>query len=277
MAAETPSHRSHSSGDSHDSHDSRDFYDDLADDYHLIYPDWDASVERQGVALDSVIGGSLGEQSGALDILDCSCGIGTQALGLAARGHRVVGSDLSPASARRAAAEAAKRGAALPTVAADMRRLPFATERFDVVLTADNSVAHLLADEDLLTALRGMRQALRPGGLLVITLRAYENARASHQTVTVPQVTDTAAGRVVTFQLWHWHADGERYDFEHIQLLPDGDSWRVRTRRATSRALLRAELSAAVERAGFAGVRLLDPAESGFFQPVLIARAPARD
>lgn len=24
------------------------FYDDLADDYHLIYSDWDTSVRRQG-------------------------------------------------------------------------------------------------------------------------------------------------------------------------------------------------------------------------------------
>ena len=255
----------------------RDFYDDLADDYHLIYPDWDASVERQGAALDGVIRGCLGERSGALDILDCSCGIGTQALGLASRGHRVVGSDLSPASARRAAAEASKRGIAVPTAAADMRRLPFRDERFDVVLTADNSVAHLLTDDDLHTALDGMRKALRPGGLLAITLRAYEDARASHQAVTVPQVTRTSAGRVVTFQLWHWHPDGERYDFEHIQLLPDGDSWRVRTRRATSRALTCAELSAAVARRGFTQVRLLEPAESGFFQPVLTARAAARD
>jgi hypothetical protein len=28
----------------------RDFYDDLAPDYHLIYPDWDLSIERQGHA-----------------------------------------------------------------------------------------------------------------------------------------------------------------------------------------------------------------------------------
>ena len=137
-----------SSRDSRNSHDSRDFYDDLADDYHLIYPDWDASIERQGAALDAVIRGLLGEpgrseQPGPLDILDCSCGIGTQALGLAALGHRVVGSDLSPTSARRAAAEGVKRGTPVATVAADMRRLPFEGERFDVVLTADNSVAHL--------------------------------------------------------------------------------------------------------------------------------------
>ncbi|WP_406444403.1 hypothetical protein OHB14_36300 [Streptomyces sp. NBC_01613] len=30
----------------------RDFYDDLAPDYHLIFPDWDASMRRQAAAQD---------------------------------------------------------------------------------------------------------------------------------------------------------------------------------------------------------------------------------
>ena len=156
-----------------------------------------------------------------------------------------------------------------------MRRLPFARECFDVVLSADNSVAHLLTDDDLAEALAGLRNALRPGGLLVITLREYEKARASQQHVTVPQVTRVAAGRVVTFQLWHWHPDGERYDFEHIQLLPDGDTWRVNARRASSRALTRDQLTSRVLAAGFSDVRRLEPADCGFFQPVLTAHAPA--
>lgn len=66
------------------------FYDELADDYHLIYADWDASIRRQGAALDALIG------QDRADVLDCACGIGTQAIGLALRGHRVTGTDLTP-------------------------------------------------------------------------------------------------------------------------------------------------------------------------------------
>ena len=79
------------------------FYDELADDYHLIYADWEASIRRQGDALDALIG-----QDRAV-VLDCSCGIGTQAIGLALRGHRVTGTDLSPRAAARAAREATRR------------------------------------------------------------------------------------------------------------------------------------------------------------------------
>ncbi|MFD9605130.1 class I SAM-dependent methyltransferase [Streptomyces sp. NPDC059970] len=103
------------------------FYDELADDYHLNYPDWDVSVRRQGDALDALIG-----QDRAA-VLDCSCGIGTQAIGLALHGHRVTGTDLSPRAAARAAREAARRSLSLRTAAADMRRLPFPDGQFDNV------------------------------------------------------------------------------------------------------------------------------------------------
>ena len=56
------------------------FYDELAPFYHLIFPDWEASIRRQAEALDGVIRERWGD--GRLSILDVACGIGTQALGL---------------------------------------------------------------------------------------------------------------------------------------------------------------------------------------------------
>ena len=259
-------------------HSARRFYDDLAEDYHLLYADWNAAVERQGAALDRLIGESLGP--GRQRVWDCACGIGTQALGLASRGHRVLGTDLSPAAAARAAREADARGLTLHTAAGDMRRPPVAAGAFDVALCADNSLAHLLTPAELDTALRAMRRSLRPGGLLVIGLRDYEQVRADRRPATVPQVTHTENGRTISFQLWHWHPDGERYDLEHIQLLPDpagpsGDNWQIRVRRATSWALSPNRLSDLVTSAGFQNPTWLSPEQSGFFQPILTASAPA--
>src|ERR1044072_9175396 len=143
------------------------FYDELADDYHLIYADWDASVRRQGEALDAL----MSEDRAA--VLDCSCGIGTQAIGLALHGHHVTGTDLSPRAAARAAREAAHRKVTLRTAAADMRRLPFSDARFAAVVCADNSLPHLLTEQDAHAALAEMRRVLRPGGLLLISTRPY--------------------------------------------------------------------------------------------------------
>ena len=67
-------------------------YDEIASLYHLVYPNWNEAIERQGEALNGVVSDFVG--SAPLSILDVSCGIGTQALGLAALGHRVTASDL---------------------------------------------------------------------------------------------------------------------------------------------------------------------------------------
>src|SRR4051794_25853883 len=84
------------------------FYDGFADDYHLAYGgEWDAASERQGASLDRLIRDALPD---ARTILDCSCGIGTQALGLARLGYRVVGSDISRREIERAQREASRLG-----------------------------------------------------------------------------------------------------------------------------------------------------------------------
>lgn len=226
----------------------RDFYDGLAADYHRIFPDWDASMARQAEALDGLVRSRLG--SGPHRDLDCSC----------------------PIAASRAGREGASHGLPLVTAAADMRALPFRASAFDVVVCADDSLAHLVTDDDVGTALAGLRRVLRDDGLLTISIRDYDELRADRPTSTSPQLSTTAEGRAITFQLWHWHEDGERYDQEYFQLLPVGDGWEVRVRRVSSWALTRGQLSDAVADASFAEVSWHPPERSGFHQPVLTAR-----
>src|ERR1700733_9355239 len=128
--------------------DPRTFYDELAADYDALHVDWHASVRAQGEVLDRLVRAELGDAPQR--ILDCACGIGTQAIGLALQGHDVLATDLSPGAVARAAEEATAMGATLATGVADFTRLADDVDgTFACVLACDNSVAHLLRDDDL--------------------------------------------------------------------------------------------------------------------------------
>src|SRR5437868_11908980 len=108
------------------------FYDALAPDYELAYGgNWDAAVERQAAALERILRAELPD---ALEILDCSCGIGTQAIGLALRGFRVSGTDPSAGALTRAGAEAERLGASVSFAVADFRDLSAVPGSYDAVI-----------------------------------------------------------------------------------------------------------------------------------------------
>ena len=149
-----------------------DMYDEIATVYHLVYRDWSAAIAQQGAALDAIIRKHVGP--GPRSILDVSCGIGTQVLGLAALGHAVAASDLSSTAVARARLEAAQRNLAIGFTVADMRRsAEVHGSGFDVVLSADNSIPHLLSDDAIRAALGNFHRCIRPGGITILGVRDY--------------------------------------------------------------------------------------------------------
>lgn len=242
-----------------------DFYDGLAADYHRMFANWDAAIAWQARIFGALVGG------GGQRILDCACGIGTQTLGLAGLGHRVVGTDVSRASVARARREARARGVDAAFAVADMRRPPVADGSFDVVLCADNALCHLLTASDVVAALSRLRRVLRDGGRLVLSVRDYEEARRSRPESTPLQVSTAGGRRSVTFQLWHWHDDAQRYDFEHLQVHESQAGWRTERRSSTLWALTRAEIAGFAAEAGFIGLAWHSAADTGYYQPILTA------
>jgi glycine/sarcosine N-methyltransferase len=113
-----------------------DFYNALASDYDLVWDGrWEEAVVQQGKALDQLIVSSLG--AGKFQVLDCSCGIGTQAIGLAMCGHRVHGTDISERAIERARLEANRLGVDVTFDLADFTDLQTIVGRYDVVISCD--------------------------------------------------------------------------------------------------------------------------------------------
>lgn len=246
------------------------FYDGFAADFHLVFADWPATIARQAEVLDREIRAALPE---AGDLLDCACGIGTQALGLAALGYRVTATDLSAAALARARAEAAERGLDIRFQIADMRELAL-DGAFDVALVADNALAHLEPGPDLDRAAASVTARLRPGGLLLASIRDYDALGAERPTMTPPAFFDGPAGRRIVHQVWDW-LDDAHYRVHQYITLAEGDGWRVRHHVGHLRALLRDEVTAALGRAGLAQICWRMPPETGYYQPIVTARAKA--
>jgi SAM-dependent methyltransferase len=247
------------------------FYDDLADSFHLIFQDWNRSIEWQASVLGPLIEGEL--PTGQLRILDCACGIGTQALGLAGRGHLLLGSDLSAAAIARARREAQQRNLAIRFEVADMRNLSALPESgFDVVLAADNALPHLLTGQDLSRAVHQIRGKIRTGGLFLATIRDYDQIAADRPTSTPPAFFQDGGYRRIYHQVWDWSSDRE-YTLHLYITQETQQGWTCRHFVSVYRGVLRDELSALLQDEGFRDVRWLMPAANGFYQPLVLARA----
>ena len=233
------------------------FYDALADDYHLIFADWEQSIARQADVLSRLLG------AGRRRVLDAACGIGTQAIGLAREGYDVTATDISAAAVARCAREAEARGLRIRTGVADLRALP-SGDAFDAAVVFDNALPHLRTDADLAAACTALRGVLAHDGLLCASIRDYDALLTVRPRGELPR----AMGDRIVFQAWEWH-DDDTYGVRHFILTRAGDGWDVTERETVYRALRRADLTAALEAAGFADVAWRMPAETGFYQPVV--------
>jgi SAM-dependent methyltransferase len=133
-------------------------YGSLADLYEFLTPEALLTPEGNVAAFAPWLPGPPAR------VLDCACGIGLLAAGLARAGYDTHASDVSPEMVARTRAFG---------VRAEVRaweELPPSGD-FDVVLCVGNSLAHA---EDRRAALTRMAGALKPGGTLLITSRNWE-------------------------------------------------------------------------------------------------------
>ena len=115
--------------------------------------------------------GSHYERTGRLRILDIGCGTGAMLDDLKPFGE-VIGADFSPEALQ----FCVTRGASAGLARADVRRLPFADESFDVV-TAMDIIEHI--DDDKAASSEIFR-VLKPGGRLLVTVPAFPSLWSEH-------------------------------------------------------------------------------------------------
>ncbi|HTL89889.1 MAG TPA: class I SAM-dependent methyltransferase [Leptolyngbya sp.] len=245
---------------------SMDFYDQLAPFYHILYSDWDAAIAQQSAQLSAIVRSQWGNQ--IQTILDVSCGVGTQALGLVAQGYQVTASDLSRQSIERAQREAQTRNLDIDFSVCDMRAgHRHHQAEFDVVISCDNSIPHLLNDAEILTALEQLYACTRPNGGCLLTIRDYDKEPRGTGIVKPYGIRTGSGKRYLVFQVWDFV--GEVYDLSMYFVEDDQLRDRAVTTVMRSRyyAIAPHHLMMLMERVGYHSVTRLD---DQFFQPVLV-------
>jgi SAM-dependent methyltransferase len=201
-------------------------------------------------------------------VLDVSCGIGTQAIGLARRGFQVTGSDLSAGAIARATAEAKQRGLAIGFSVCDMREaFRHHGGGFDLVLSCDNSITHLLSDDDIVEALGQMHACVRRGGGCLLSVRDYDKEARGTGIVKPYGIRRENGKRYLVFQVWDF--DGSLYDLTMYFVEDDGraDVGRTQIMRTRYYAISPGRLLQLMTQAGFVDTQRLD---DRFYQPVLV-------
>lgn len=244
------------------------FYNNLASQYDKLFSDWEETTKEQAIILDKLIA-SCGFDRTA-KILDCACGIGTQAIGLAALGYNVSASDISNAELEEAKRRTAKNNLKICFKNADFRTLSTTfSQKFDIVIAMDNALPHMLTKSDLEMATASIMNQVSSGGMFIASIRDYDALLIDKPPYSAPYIHKTEKGQRVSFQTWNWHDDNYKLT---QYIIEDDISLKTSKFECEYRAVRRKEITDLLFSNGCSSVVWKFPEETGFYQPIVIAK-----
>lgn len=237
------------------------YYDALAGNYHLLYRDWTANLEREGMMLRHWF-----KDRGIVTVLDASCGTGMQAISLAQIGYRVLASDPSAgmiAQARKNAAayDVADRISFLQASFLDIARMTDDVGALDAILTKGDAFPHLITDQEIEETLHGFHKLLRPGGTLLIGMRDFEpliTERPRFVPGRIHSPEDHAGEQIITFDIWDWDEGPPLIvTINYFIVRGEGDAYVTRRYPVRYRALTADEVQVVLLEAGFQEIEII--------------------
>ena len=244
------------------------FYDNLASQYDKLFQDWQAATQEQAEILNKLFLNNGFDNTA--QVLDCACGIGTQAIGLASLGYRITASDISDGEIAEAKERAINSNVNIRFENADFCALSeIFEERFDIVICMDNALPHMLSSGALEAAVKSITNQIKTGGMFVASIRDYDTLLETKPPYSPPYIHKTDKGQRVSFQTWNW--EGENYKLVQY-IIDDEDNLNVSRFECEYRAVRRDEITELLLAAGCNEIKWLFPEESGFYQPIVVAK-----
>lgn len=127
----------------------------------------------------------------------------------------------------------------------------------------------MLTSADLESAVRSIVGQTKEGGIFVASIRDYDYLLEEKPSYSPPYIHKTEKGQRVSFQTWVWKNE----NYKLIQyIIDDEDTLQVSKFDCEYRATRREELTKMLKSNGCKEVSWKMPEETGFYQPVVVAR-----
>ena len=243
-----------------------DLYSTLAEDYHWLVP----PGEAKAVSLLARHPDRLSAFGSDAAVLDCACGVGSDAIALARAGYRVSASDGSEAMVAEARRLVDQAGVAVAALVCRWEDLPGCFDQsFDVVLCLGNSISHLPSDA-MVRAFQGMGGVTRDRGLLVLNARNWEKLRRERPRLSAPdRVVARDGRRCVPLYIWSYADDwGAAHHVEIVFVLDTAGRVTTRRHELTFWPFRVSDLRERLEAAGFAVVDDTYQADQDWYEVV---------
>lgn len=185
-----------------------DLYTDFAADYEWLFSD-DVIGSSPALGATSPGGRDLVEAAVATlvpgaPVLDCACGIGTDALALARRGFKVTATDGSSSMVARAGRRLAGYASQVSVMQSRWEELPTRlTERFDLAICLGNAMVHAGSRPGMVESLEAIRSVLKPNGKIVVDSRNWELMYGSWpRIIPASHVKERHGTRCASLYIW---------------------------------------------------------------------------
>lgn len=204
----------------------------------------DLAAARRAAAQElAQLGVEVPAPAGRARALDLGAGPGVHAVPLAELGYAVTAID----SSSELLGELKQARSDVTTLVGDLTSAPaLARGPFDVILCLGDTLCHLASRAAVQAALRGARELLAPGGLLLLSWRDYTQARSGAERVFLVRGD---AQRILTCCLQY---EPERVEVTDIVHERQGEAWKLRASAYHKLRLSLGEVRAELESLGLA-------------------------
>lgn len=127
----------------------------------------------------------------------------------------------------------------------------------------------MLSKNALESAIKSITDQIATGGMFVASIRDYDALLIDKPPYTPPYIHKTVNGQRVSFQTWMW--DDDHYKLTQY-IIDDEKSLEIRKFECEYRATHREELTNLLVANGCKKVIWKFPEETGFYQPIVIAK-----